>query len=267
MLTSHDRRSDMRAVTFKGSGGNGVGRRTERPDPVAASHEIVVAARFAGVNWADVAQRQGSYPPPAGAPQDSPGLEVAGVVAAAGEGVRAWRTGDRVFGIVGGGGLADRVAVHERHVAAIPDSLADDVAAAVPEAYITAHDAVFTQAGLRLGEVLLVNGANGAVGSAGVRLGLAARARVVARVRSPDSARALAAERAIVVTGDTAAERVAALGGADVVLELVGAPNLDFDFDVLALKGRIAIVATGVGEQAAISLRRLLPQRAARPGT
>ena len=257
----------MRAVTFKGTGGNEVVRLTERPDPVPASHEIVVAARFAGVNWADVAQRQGSYPPPAGAPQDVPGLEVAGVVAAAGEGVRAWRTGDRVFGIVGGGGLADRVAVHERHVAAIPDSLADDVAAAVPEAYITAHDAVFTQAGLELGEVLLVNGANGAVGSAGVRLGLAAGARVVARVRSPDSARALAAEGAIVVTGDTAAERVAALGGADVVLELVGAPNLDFDFDVLALKGRIVIVGTGAGEQAAISLRRLMAKRASVRGT
>src|SRR5260370_33350712 len=214
MLTSHDRRSDMRAVTFKGTGGNEVVRLTERPDPVPASHEIVVAARFAGVNWADVAQRQGSYPPPAGAPQDIPGLEVAGVVAAAGGGVRAWRAGDRVFGIVGGGGLADRVAVHERHVAAIPDSLADDVAAAVPEASITAHDAVVTPAWLGLGEVLLVNGANGAVGSAGVRLGLAARARVVPLVRAPRSARALAAEGAIDLPGATAAQRIPGLAGA-----------------------------------------------------
>jgi NADPH:quinone reductase-like Zn-dependent oxidoreductase len=257
----------VRAVTFKGTGGNEVVSLTERPDPVPASHEIVVAARFAGVNWADVAQRQGGYPPPAGAPQDIPGLEVAGVVAAVGEGVLVWREGDRVFGVVGGGGLADRVAVHERHVAAIPDSLADDLAAAVPEAYITAHDAVFTQAGLQLGEVLLVNGANGAVGSAGARLGLAAGARVVAHVRSPGSARALAAEGAIVVTADTAAERIAALGGADVVLELVGAPNLDFDFAVLALKGRIAIVGTAAGEQAAISLRRLMAKRASVRGT
>ena len=257
----------MKAVTFKGTGGNEVVSLTERPDPVPASNEIVVAARFAGVNWADVAQRQGSYPPPAGAPQDIPGLEVAGVVAAVGEGVRAWRAGDRVFGIVGGGGLADRVAVHERHVAAIPGNLADDVAAAVPEAYITAHDAVFTQAGLELGEVLLVNGANGAVGSAGARLGLASGARVVAHVRSPSSASALAAEGAIVVTPDTAVERIAAMGGADVVLELVGAPNLDFDFDVLALKGRISVVGTGAGEQGAISLRRLMAKRASVRGT
>ncbi len=101
----------MRAVTFKGTGGNEVVSLAERPDPVPGSHEIVVAARFAGVNWADVAQRQGNYPPPAGAPQDIPGLEAAGVVAAVGEGVLTWRVGDRVFGIVGGGGLADRVVV------------------------------------------------------------------------------------------------------------------------------------------------------------
>jgi NADPH:quinone reductase len=257
----------VKAVTFKGTGGNEVVSLAERPDPVPASDEIVVAARFAGVNWADVAQRQGAYPPPPGAPQDVPGLEVAGVVAAVGERVRAWRAGDRVFGLVGGGGLADRVAVHERHVTAIPDSLADDVAAAVPEAYITAHDAVFTQAGLKLGEVLLVNGANGAVGSAGVRLGLASGARVVARVRSADSAVALAAEGAIVVSPDTAAERIAALGGVDVVLELVGAPNLDFDLDVLAVKGRISIVGSDAGEQVTISLRRLMGKRASVRGT
>src|SRR6266516_4815401 len=157
----------MRAVTFAGTGGNEVVSLAERPDPVPTAHEVLVAARFAGVNWADVAQRLGNYPAPPGSPQDIPGLEIAGTVVAAGDAVRAWRVGDRVFGIVGGGGLAGRVTVHERHLAAIPDGLADDAAAAVPEAYITAHDAVFSQCGLRLGEVLLVTGANGAVGSAG----------------------------------------------------------------------------------------------------
>jgi NADPH:quinone reductase len=257
----------VRAVTFTGAGGNEVVAVVERPDPVPAADEVLVAARFAGVNWADVSQRQGHYPPPPGAPQDIPGLEVAGVVTATGERVTAWRAGDRVFGLVGGGGLADRVAVYERHVTAIPASLADDIAAAVPEAYITAHDAVFTQGGLQLGETLLVNGANGAVGSAGARLGLAAGARVVANVRSPDSARALAGEGALVVTPEDAAERVAALGGADVVLELVGAPNLDLDFSALALKGRIVIVGTTAGEQAGISLRTLMGKRAGLRGT
>ena len=257
----------MRAVTFTGAGGNEVVAVVERPDPVPAADEVLVAARFAGVNWADVSQRQGHYPSPPGAPKDVPGLEVAGVVTATGDAVRAWHVGDRVFGLVGGGGLADRVVVHERHVAAIPASLADDVAAAVPEAYITAHDAVFTQCGLEMGETLLVNGANGAVGSAGVRLGLAAGAQVVANVRSPDTARALAAEGALVVTPDSAEERVAALGGADVVLELIGAPNLDFDFSALALKGRIIIVGTTAGQEGGVSLRTLMGKRASLRGT
>jgi NADPH:quinone reductase len=257
----------VRAVTFTGAGGNEVVAVQERADPVPAADEILVAARFAGVNWADVMQRQGFYPPPPGAPADIPGLEVAGVVAATGPSVRAWKPGDRVFGLVGGGGLADRVVVHERHVAAVPGNLADDVAAAVPEAYITAHDAVFTQCGLQMGETLLVNGANGAVGSAGARLGLAAGARVVANVRSPETARALAAEGAIVVTPDGAAPRIGAMGGADVVLELVGAPNLDLDFGVLAVKGRIVIVGHNAGSQASISLNPLMVKRASLRGT
>ena len=257
----------MRAVTFTGAGGNEVVAVATRPDPVPVADEVLVAARFAGVNWADVSQRQGHYPPPPGAPRDIPGLEVAGVVTAMGDAVRAWHVGDRVFGLVGGGGLADRVVVHERHVTAVPASLADDVAAVVPEAYITAHDAVFTQCGLEMGETLLVNGANGAVGSAGVRLGLAAGAQVVANVRSPDTARALAAEGALVVTPDSAADRITALGGADVVLELIGAPNLDFDFSVLALKGRIVIVGTTAGHEGAVSLRTLMGKRASLRGT
>lgn len=257
----------MRAVTFAGRGGNEVVKFEERPDPVPGSHEVVVAARYAGINWADVAQRMGNYPPPPGAPADIPGLEVAGVVAAVGPGVQAWRSGDRVFGIVGGGGLADRVAVHERHLAGVPANLRDDVAAAVPEAYITAHDAMFTRAGLLTGEVLLVNGANGAVGSAGVQLGLAAGARVVASVRSPGSARDLEERGALLASPETAREKLAALGGADVVLELIGTPNLDLDFDVVALKGRIVVVGTPAGEQGGISLRRLMGKRASLYGT
>jgi NADPH:quinone reductase len=257
----------VRAVTFTGAGGNEVVAVRERADPVPGSGEILVTVRYAGVNWADVAQRQGYYPPPPGAPQDIPGLEVAGVVTATGAGVRSWQPGDRVFGLVGGGGLADRVAVHERHVTAVPGNLADDVAAAVPEAYITAHDAVFTQCGLTMGETLLVNGANGAVGSAGARLGLAAGARVVANVRSPGTARGLEKEGAILVTPDSAAARIAELGGADVVLELVGAPNLDLDLRVLALKGQIVIVGHSGGSQAEIPLQQLAGKRASLRGT
>jgi NADPH:quinone reductase len=257
----------MKAVTFTGAGGNEVVSLQEREDPEPGAHEIRVAARYAGINWADLAQRMGSYPAPPGSPQDIPGLEVAGVVDAVGSGVQAWQPGDRVFGIVGGGGLADLVCVHERHVAAIPDSLADDLAAAVPEAYITAHDAIFSRAGLSLGEVLLVNGANGAVGSAAVQLGLVAGARVVANVRTPETARAHAEAGALVVTPDSAADHLGELGGADVVLELIGAPNLELDFGVLASQGRIVVVGTTGGEETGISLRRLMTKRASLYGT
>jgi NADPH:quinone reductase len=257
----------VRAVTYTGTGGNEVVRFEERPDPVPGTSEVLVAARYAGINWADVAQRGGFYPPPPGAPADIPGLETAGVVAEVGSAVRDWRVGDRVFGLVGGGGLADRVAVHERHLAAVPDGMADDTAAAVPEAYMTAHDAVFTRCGLQSGEVLLVNGANGAVGSAAVQLGLEAGARVVASVRSPGSAEFLRERGARVVSPEAAREELAALGGAAVVLELIGAPNLDFDFDVLAVKGRIVIVGTPAGTDTALSLRWLMGKRASVYGT
>jgi hypothetical protein len=147
-------------VTFAGAGGNEVVAVVERPDPAPAADEVVVAARFAGVNWADVAQRQGSYPPPPGSPQDIPGLEVAGVVAATGDAVRAWRIGDRVFGLRAAAG-SPTGSWHERHV---PWFLAPgDGRGGGAGAAHHAHDAVFTQCGLRLGETLLKN-ANGAAG-------------------------------------------------------------------------------------------------------
>lgn len=257
----------MRAVTFTGAGGNEVVRFAERPDPVPAGHEVLVAARYAGLNWADVLQRMGGYPPPPGAPADIPGLEVAGTVAAAGPLVRDWRIGDRVFGLVGGGGLADRVLAHERHLAAVPAGLPDDEAAAVPEAYITAHDAVFTRSGLRMGEVLLVNGANGAVGSAAAQLGLTAGATVVASIRSPGSASDLERRGALIVSPQTAAAQLAGLGGAAVVLELIGAPNLALDLDVLAVRGRIVVVGTAGGADTDFSLGRLMGKRASLYGT
>jgi NADPH:quinone reductase-like Zn-dependent oxidoreductase len=240
-------------------------RLEERPDPVPGSEEVLVGARFAGINTADLAQRAGAYPPPPGAPQDVPGLEVAGVVMAVGTQVRGFAEGDRVFGLVGGGGLADRVVVHERHVTRVPGVLADDEAAAVPEAFITAHDALVTQAELGVGDLLLVNGANGGVGTAAVQIGVAAGARVVASARS--RLERLAALGAEPVAADAAMSHVQATGGADVVLELVGAPNLDGDLDVLATKGTIVIVGTGAGAEGALSLRKLMGKRARLVGT
>ncbi|HEY0417690.1 MAG TPA: zinc-binding dehydrogenase [Gaiellaceae bacterium] len=255
----------MRAVVFTGAGGREVMRLEDRADPVPGADEVLVAASFAGLNAADLAQRAGSYPAPPGAPQDVPGLEVAGVVVAAGASVRSVAEGDRVFGLVGGGGLADRVVVHERHVTAVPDAISDEDAAAAPEAFITAHDALVTRGGLGLGDVLLVNGANGGVGSAGVQIGVAAGARVLASSRGHhDRLSALGAEP---VAPDDAVERARAAGGADVVLELVGAPNLPRDLEALATRGRIVVVGTGAGVDAAVSLRALMGKRAAIHGT
>lgn len=257
----------MKAVVFTGSGGNEVVSLEKRPDPVPGTNEILVAATHAGVNPADLAQRAGAYPPPAGAPVDIPGLEVAGTVAACGNAVRDWEEGDRVFGIVGGGGLADRVVVHERHVTRVPDGLDDAAAAAVPEAFLTAHDAVFSQAGLRMGEKLLVNGANGGVGTAAVQLGVAAGARVFASVRTTQAGERLAAFDAQIVGPADFVERMGSEGGADVILELVGSPNLPGDLEALATKGRIVVVGTGAGTEAALSLRGLMGKRARLMGT
>jgi NADPH:quinone reductase-like Zn-dependent oxidoreductase len=255
----------VRAIVFSGTGGREVMRLEERPDPVPGSEEVLVGARLAGINTADLAQRAGAYPPPPGAPHDVPGLEVAGLVVAVGAQVRNFSEGDRVFGLVGGGGLADRVVVHERHVTRVPDVLTDDEAAAVPEAFITAHDALVTQGNLRVGDVLLVNGANGGVGTAAVQIGVAVGARVFASARSRfEQLAALGAEP---VAPSAAVGRVHAAGSADVVLELVGAPNLDTDLDALATKGRIVIVGTGAGAEGTLSFRKLMGKRARLFGT
>jgi putative PIG3 family NAD(P)H quinone oxidoreductase len=257
----------VRAVVFSGTGGAEVMRLEERPDPAPGSEEVLVGVRFAGVNPADLAQREGRYPPPPGVTSDVPGLEVAGTVVGRGDAVRAWEDGDRVFGIVGGGGLADRVVVHERHVARVPENLEDREAAAVPEAFVTAHDALFTQAGLRMGDLLLVNGANGGVGTAAGQLGRAAGARVFGTVRS-ENARSRIAELGLEPLDPVAfVEPLKALGGADVVLELVGGPNLPADFEALAVKGRIVVVGTGAGADADLSLRALMGKRARLFGT
>src|SRR5207244_11335037 len=130
----------------------------------------------------------------------------------------AWKIGDRVFGLVGGGGLADRVVVHERHVVAVPERLDEQESAAVPEAFITAHDAIVSQAGLGAGDLLLVNGANGGVGTAAVRIGVLAGARVFASVRSGEAGRRLADLGGAVVRPDDAVARVRSAGGAGVLL-------------------------------------------------
>jgi NADPH:quinone reductase len=257
----------MRAIVFRGSGGNEVVHLEERPDPVVSGDDVLLAVRFAALNGADLSQRAGRYPAPPGSPADIPGIETAGTVIACGPTARRYQVGERVFGIVGGGGLADRVLVHERHVEAVPDTLDDLHAAAVPEVFMTAHDAIVSRAGLKLGELLVVSGANGGVGTAAVQIGVAAGARVLATVRSAEVRERVAHLGAEVIAPEQLVERAQAIGGADVVIELVGAPNLDRDFDALAVKGRIVIVGTGAGDEALLALRKLMGKRASLLGT
>lgn len=257
----------MRAVVFTGAGGNEVIRLDERTEPVPSGDDVLVAVRYAALNPADLAQREGRYPAPPGSPPDVPGIEVAGTVIACGPTARRFRPGERVFGIVGGGGHANRVLVHELHVTAVPERLDELAAAAVPEAFVTAHDAVMTQARLRPGELLVVNGANGGVGTAAVQIASVSGARVLATVRAAALREPVALLGATVIDPGELVERALAEGGADVVLELVGAPNLDPDLAALAIKGRIVIVGTGAGTEAVLDLRQLMGRRARLLGT
>ena len=253
----------MRCVVFTGVGGGEVVDLQDRPDPVPGSGELIVRVRYAGLNPADLQQRAGRYPAPAGAPQDVPGLEVSGVVESVGSQVLAHRPGDRVFGLIAGGGLASRVAVHERCVARVPESLSERDAAAVPEAFITAHDAVRTRGRLTMGETLLVHGANGGVGSAAVQIGVAAGARVFGVVRSEEGAALVRELGAEPLADESFADDVRA----DVILELVGAPHFPANLTALNPRGRIVIVGVGAGSKVELDLMAMMGRRAELHGT
>src|SRR5688500_12602438 len=155
----------------------------DHPDPEPGAGEVLVRVNGAGINGADVLQRQGAYPAPPGSPPDIPGLELAGEVAARGPGADRFADGDRVMAIVGGGGQAELAVVHERAALPVPGVVDWPQAGGLPEVFTTAHDALCSQAGLRPGEHLLVHGAAGGVGTAAVQLGRATGARVTATVR------------------------------------------------------------------------------------
>ncbi len=232
----------------------------EHPDPEPGTGEVAVAVRAAGISNADLLQRAGLYPPPPGAPADIPGLEAAGVVVALGPGTNRFQVGDRVMAVLAGGGQAERFVVHERAAIPVPATLPWEQAGAIPENVTTAHDALFTQAGLTMGERLLVHGAAGGVGTAAVLLGALAGATVVATVR--DEAKRAAVEALAPGVRAIPQEGFEQHGPFDVVLELVGAPNLPADVAALATGGRIAIIDVGAGAKAEVDLLGLMAKRA-----
>jgi putative PIG3 family NAD(P)H quinone oxidoreductase len=231
----------------------------ERPDPEPGKDELLVRVRAAGLNGADMLQRQGAYPAPPGAPPDIPGLELAGEVEALGRGASRFKEGERVMAIVGGGGHAELAVVHERAAMPVPEPLDWPAAGGLPEVFTTAHDALFSQAGLRPGEHLLVHGAAGGVGTAAVQLGRAAGARVTATVRREELRPQVEELGARVIDPEGFEEE----GRFDVVLELVGASNLAGNLSALAIGGRIAVIGVGgTGPKAEINLLALMQKRA-----
>jgi NADPH2:quinone reductase len=230
----------------------------EHPDPEPGRGEVLVAVQAAGLNSADLSQRAGFYPAPAGSPADIPGLDVAGEVVATGDGVVRFSNGDRVMAVVGGGGQAELAVVNERHALPVPDAVSWPEAGGFPEAFTTAHDALFTQCGLQMGEHVCVHGAAGGVGLAGVQLAVAAGASVIATVRNESLRSDVAALGATAVAPDTFADE----GPFDVILELVGAPNFPGNLDALAMRGRISIIGVGAGASVELNLHGLMQKRA-----
>jgi putative PIG3 family NAD(P)H quinone oxidoreductase len=229
----------------------------EHPDPAPGAGEVLVRVRAAGLNGADIHQRRGLYPAPPGALQDIPGLELAGEVVETGTGARRFQPGDRAMGIVAGGGQAELAVVHERILMPVPHSLEWPEAGATPEVFTTAHDALFTQAGLRTGERLLVHGGAGGVGTAAIQLGRAAGARVTATVRNPDARGEVAELGAEVLAPEEFTEH----GPYDVILELVGAPNLPGNVNALNTGGRITVIGIGAGAKGELHLGALMAKR------
>ncbi|HWD77085.1 MAG TPA: NAD(P)H-quinone oxidoreductase [Solirubrobacteraceae bacterium] len=229
----------------------------EHPDPVPGSGEVLVRVRAAGLNGADIHQLGGTYPAPPGSPPDIPGLELAGEVVACGPGARRFSEGDRVMGIVGGGGQAELATVHERILMPVPENLSGVEAGGVPEVFTTAHDALFTQAGLTVGERLLVHGGAGGVGTAATQLGHAAGARVTATVRNPDLRDRVAELGATVIPPEGFGEH----GPFEVILELVGAVNLTDNLMSLETGGRLSVIGMGAGSRGEINLGILLMKR------
>ncbi len=232
---------------------------TERDDPVPGDTELLVSVKAAGLNSADLVQRAGFYPAPPGWPADIPGMELAGEVVSVGRSVTLFAPGDRVMAVVGGGAQATLAFVDEAHALAVPDGMGWPEAGGFPEAFSTAYDALFTQGGLQMGERVLVSGAAGGVGTAGVQLAAEAGAVVTATVRSPehrDAVRDLGARR-VIAPGEEGDH-----GPYDVVLELVGQASLSNVLPHLAPWSRVVVIGVGSGGRMEIDLMQLMTSRA-----
>ena len=255
----------MKAIVVQSPGGPDALRVAELPDPVPGEREVVIDVRAAALNRADLLQRRGVYPPPPGA-SSVLGLECAGVVSALGPGIAAAQIGDRVMALLPGGGYAERVAVHEQMLLPIPPGLSFEQAAAIPEAFLTASEALFTLGRALPGEWVLVHAAASGVGSAAVQLATRAGARVLATTSDAKVARVreLGAERVVGrESEDFAAVALEVTGGqgVDVIVDLVGAAYFAKHAACLGSLGRHVVVGLVGGAKAEIDLSRVLSRR------
>jgi len=265
----------MKAVTIVSFGGVlGLEIREVADAPPATLDRVRVRVRAAGLNRADILQRLGRYPAPPGYPQDIPGIEFAGEVSEVGDEVRRWKVGDRIFGIIGGAGQAEYVTVHESTLAPIPPNLDWAEAAAVPEVFMTAHDALFTQCGLQMGERVLIHAAGSGVGTSAIQLVRAAGATAYGTSRTADKlekAKELGLTESVVATDPMsfvqAVKRWTNGSGVDVVLDLVGAAYLKGNLEALATKGRLIFVGTTSGSRAEMDYSIAMSKRLRIMGT
>lgn len=266
----------MRAVKIVSHGGvEALEVREVERAAEACADRVRVRVRAAGLNRADVLQRMGRYPAPPGAVQDIPGLEFAGEVEQTGSEVTAWRVGQRVFGITAGGAQAEYIVVPQSSLAEIPANMSWAQAAAVPEVFITAHDALFTQAGLEMGERVLIHAAGSGVGTAAIQLARAAGATPYGTSRTPaklERAREYGLEESVAV-GDNpslfsdAVREWTKGAGVNVVLDLVGGPYLAANIEALAPKGRLMLVGTTAGASAQLNFGAVMLKRLRITGT
>ena len=268
----------MRAVVITSHGGvGGIGVMEVESPPAPVADRVRVRVHAAGLNHADILQRRGSYPAPPGYPQNIPGLEFAGEVEAIGDAVSAWKIGDRVFGIIAGGAQAELVVVPESNLARVPAQLSWDEAGAMPEVFITAHDALFTRAGLQMGDRVLVHAVASGVGTAAVQLAHAAGATVYGTSRNADKLNRMRELKLGmddgVAVGDVPAKFVEAVqkwtngAGVDVILDLVGGSYFPPSLEALSIRGRIISVGITAGAKSEINLDLLKRKRAAIIGT
>ena len=253
----------MRAIEISEPGGPEVLRLTERPIPEPRHGEIVIKVAFAGVNRPDALQRAGSYKPPASA-SDLPGLEAAGEIAAIGDGVTGWSLGDQVCALLPGGGYAEYVSAPAAHALPVPKGMGLREAACLPETFFTVWSNVFQRGGLQAGEVFLVHGGSSGIGTTAIQLASVFGARVFATAGSAEKCEVcsnLGAERAINYRDEDYVEVLRDVGGADLILDMVGGSYLPRNVKALKDDGRLVQIAFLQGPKVELNFAHLMMRR------